>query len=192
MEGGFSKALLLRKEDGSEIVAKIPFSIAGPPKYTTASEVAVLQYRKHPITDRLTLCSRLMASTVNTHTQVPVPKVLAWSSDPSNPVGVEYIIMEKAPGVQLYKVWDDMSAADQFSLVLKLTKLDGQIAKIRFPASGSLYLRESMEDSDTYVNLDPEIDPSEEFCIGPSCERGWYPKSMATSLQSNFNRGPCR
>jgi hypothetical protein len=53
MEGGFSKALLLCKEDGSEIVAKIPFPIAGPPKYTTASEVAVLQYRKflnvHPL-----------------------------------------------------------------------------------------------------------------------------------------------
>jgi hypothetical protein len=44
MEGGFNKALILRKEDGSEIVAKIPFAIAGPPKYTTASEVAVLQY----------------------------------------------------------------------------------------------------------------------------------------------------
>jgi hypothetical protein len=28
MEGGFSKALLLHKEDGSEIVAKIPFTIA--------------------------------------------------------------------------------------------------------------------------------------------------------------------
>jgi hypothetical protein len=47
MEGGFSKALLLSKEDGSEIIAKIPFSIAGPPKYTTASEVAVLQYCKN-------------------------------------------------------------------------------------------------------------------------------------------------
>jgi hypothetical protein len=44
MEGGFSKALLLHKEDGSEIIAKIPLPIAGPPKYTTASEVAVLQY----------------------------------------------------------------------------------------------------------------------------------------------------
>jgi hypothetical protein len=47
MEGGFSKALLLRKEDGNEIVAKIPFRIAGPPKYTTASEVAVLEYREN-------------------------------------------------------------------------------------------------------------------------------------------------
>jgi hypothetical protein len=45
-EGGFSKALLMRKEDGREIIVKIPFPIAGPPKYTTASEVAVLRYRK--------------------------------------------------------------------------------------------------------------------------------------------------
>jgi hypothetical protein len=46
MEGGFSKALIMRKEDGSEVVAKIPFSIAGPSKYTTASEVAVLKFSK--------------------------------------------------------------------------------------------------------------------------------------------------
>jgi hypothetical protein len=46
MEGGFSKALIMRKEDGSEVVAKIPFPIAGPPKYTTASEVAVLKFSK--------------------------------------------------------------------------------------------------------------------------------------------------
>lgn len=44
MEGGFSKALLMSKEDGTEVVAKLPFSIAGPPKYLTASEVAVLKY----------------------------------------------------------------------------------------------------------------------------------------------------
>jgi hypothetical protein len=45
LEGGFSKAILMRKENGREIVVKIPFPIAGPPKYTTASEVAVLHYR---------------------------------------------------------------------------------------------------------------------------------------------------
>lgn len=46
MEGGFSRALIMRKEDGSEVVAKMPFPIAGPPKYTTASEVAVLKFSK--------------------------------------------------------------------------------------------------------------------------------------------------
>ena len=44
MEGGFSKALLMRKADGTEVVAKLPFKIAGPAHHTTASEVAVLQY----------------------------------------------------------------------------------------------------------------------------------------------------
>ena len=46
VEGGFSKALIMHKEDGSEVVAKIPFSIAGPSKYNTASEVAVLKFSK--------------------------------------------------------------------------------------------------------------------------------------------------
>ena len=46
LEGGFSKALLMRKEDGQEVIAKLPFPIAGPTKYTTASEVAVLHYCK--------------------------------------------------------------------------------------------------------------------------------------------------
>ncbi|KAJ8109346.1 hypothetical protein OPT61_g7526 [Boeremia exigua] len=171
IEGGFSKALFLSKQDGSEIIAKIPFPIAGPPKYTTASEVAVLQY-------------------LHAHTQVPVPKVLAWSSDPSNPVGAEYIIMEKAPGIQLFKRWGELSDWDQLCVVKQLTKLEGQIAKIRFPASGSLYLCESMADDDAYVSLDRETDPSGRFCIGPSCERGWHPQGMTAPLHTCFNRGP--
>lgn len=43
MEGGFSKALLMRKANGAEVVAKIPCRNAGPSVSTTESEVAVLQ-----------------------------------------------------------------------------------------------------------------------------------------------------
>jgi hypothetical protein len=57
MEGGFSKTMLLCKQDGSEIIARIPFPIAGPPKYTTASEVATLKYRKFPNVHPLMLCN---------------------------------------------------------------------------------------------------------------------------------------
>jgi len=39
MEGGFSKAFLMWKADGTEVVARIPCSIAGPPSLTTAGEV---------------------------------------------------------------------------------------------------------------------------------------------------------
>ncbi|RYO15711.1 hypothetical protein AA0111_g11632 [Alternaria arborescens] len=163
MEGGFSKALLLRREDGTEIVAKMPFAIAGPPKYTTASEVAVLQY---------------------------LPKVLAWDTDPSNPVGVEYIIMEKAPGVQLYKVWGDMNDWQQLRVVTQFTEFEGQMAKIRLPANGSLYLTKSMAESDTYVALDREMDPSGDYCIGPSCERGWHAPDHTATLYPQLHQGP--
>jgi hypothetical protein len=46
MEGGFSKALRMTKEDGTEVIAKIPCPNAGPASYTTASEVAVMKYGK--------------------------------------------------------------------------------------------------------------------------------------------------
>lgn len=44
MEGGFSKALLMKRADGTEVIAKIPCRIAGPPSLTTAGEVGVLEY----------------------------------------------------------------------------------------------------------------------------------------------------
>lgn len=44
MEGGFSKAFLMRKENGAEVIAKVPCRIAGPPSLTTAGEVGVLEY----------------------------------------------------------------------------------------------------------------------------------------------------
>lgn len=134
----------------------------------------------------------LSLSAVHTHTQVPVPKVSAWSSDPSNSVGAEYIIMEKAPGIQLYRVWAEMSDWDQLCAVKQLTKLEGEMSNIRFPASGSLYLRKSIVDHDTCAVLDPEVDPSGQFCIGPSCERGWYDQSKKKSLHSHVNCGPCQ
>lgn len=39
-EGGFNKVFLLRSESGREVIARIPTPIAGPPRYTTASEAA--------------------------------------------------------------------------------------------------------------------------------------------------------
>ncbi|KAL4778356.1 kinase-like domain-containing protein [Aspergillus varians] len=44
LEGGFSKALLMTKEDGSKLIAKVPCRIAGPAFLTTASEVGTLEY----------------------------------------------------------------------------------------------------------------------------------------------------
>lgn len=64
--------------------------------------------------------------------------------------------------------------------------------ELRFPTSGSLYLRESRGSADEYVTLDRDVDPSGQFCIGPSCERGWYVQGPAAPLQSRFQRGQCK
>lgn len=61
MEGGFSKALLMRKENGKEIIAKIPCGIAGPTCLTTASEVGVLEYGMSPYTADFSSSSYLLA-----------------------------------------------------------------------------------------------------------------------------------
>lgn len=43
-EGNFSKVFLLTMEDGKEVIAKLPNSNAGPHYFTSASEVATMDY----------------------------------------------------------------------------------------------------------------------------------------------------
>jgi hypothetical protein len=103
-------------------------------------------------------------------------------------------MMEKAPGIQLFERWDKISEMDKLGIVKQLAKLEGEMTGICMPASGSLYLRETMseDDGDTYIALDRDADPSRQFCIGPSCDRGWYSLNKeAASLYPQFNRGPC-
>lgn len=113
-----------------------------------------------------------------------MPRVLSWSSDSSNAVGVEYIIMEKAAGVPLFQQWSNMTEFEKLQLIKNLTKLEAQLLAVRFPAYGGLYLRTDM--SRLNRPLDSDIDPSQSFCIGPSCDR-----SFNTELNLEFNQGPC-
>ncbi|KAJ6112899.1 hypothetical protein N7512_008223 [Penicillium capsulatum] len=151
MEDGFSKALLVTTADGAEYIVKIPCPNAGRPMYCTASEVAVLNF-------------------VKTHTTIPVPKVLAWSSDSTNPVGAEYIVMERVPGVQIFKKWDEMGEGNRISIIKRLTQRERELAEIRFPAFGNLYHKTS----DELISLDQSVDPECLFCIGPSCDSAWF------------------
>jgi hypothetical protein len=126
------------------------------------------------------------------YTTIPVPKVLAWNADSSNPVGAEYIIMKKATGCQLATKWGDMKDLSHFEFIKNLCKLEADLAAIAFPANGSMYLRELMRAGDKCTPLAPEIDPSGQFCMGPSCERSWFDKDEADSVQDRLYRGPCK
>ena len=188
MEGGFSEVLLLKKEDGSELIAKIPCPNAGPPSYVTASEAAVMEYGKKMVYFHL---SRRIAhvALVRTHTTVPLPRAYTWNSNPSNPVGAEYVLMEKARGIQLFKVWDQMDDASRFRLMIELVKLERQLTSIKFPASGSLYFRKSMVNEVHSVELPRESDPESLYCIGLSCDRSWWPTPSREAIR---HHGPCK
>lgn len=114
--------------------------------------------------------------------------MFAWSDDSSNPVGAEYIIMEKAPGTRLFNKWETMTELQQFELTKAIAKLEGELTRLKFPANGSLYLKESLPDG---IALDKDVDPFQEFCIGQSCERSWSQKSDTLEMQSHFKSGPC-
>ncbi|OJJ51377.1 hypothetical protein ASPZODRAFT_127446 [Penicilliopsis zonata CBS 506.65] len=171
LEGGFSKALLMTTEDGSEYIVKIPCPNAGRPMYCTASEVAVLDF-------------------IRTRTTIPVPKVLAWSSDTTNAVGAEYIVMERVPGIQIFKKWDEMGESNRISLIKRLTQWEHELSEIQFPAYGNLYYKSSLSDSET-VPLDSSIDPEGEFCVGPSCDPSWLIQHGHQLLPGVY-RGPWR
>ncbi|KAE8366087.1 kinase-like domain-containing protein [Aspergillus caelatus] len=172
LEGGFSKALLMKKENGKEVIAKLPCRIAGPTSLTTACEVGVLEY-------------------VRKYTSIPAPRVFSWSSDDSNPVGAEYIIMEKAAGVPLVEQWGKMAEIDKLKLIKNLTKLEAQLAAIRFPAYGGLY-RQADVNHLQCQELSGSIDPFNLFRIGPSCDRSFSTDSTADfSTQSgDLDQGP--
>ncbi|CAN9147720.1 unnamed protein product [Alternaria alternata] len=95
--------------------------------------------------------------------------------------------MTKAPGVQLFKVWGDMDELDRIQVVRQVAEFEGEMTDIRFPASGSLYLRHSMAADDACIAMDLDMDPSGEFCIGPSCNRGWY---TATETATSSHQRP--
>lgn len=113
--------------------------------------------------------------------------MLAWSTDASNAVGSEYIIMEKAAGTQLVKLWSKMPDKDHLLLIKNLCALLAEMANVKFPASGALYLQESMSKDDRYVSLPSDSDPSAAFCIGPSCDRTWCDADMIRN-----HNGPCK
>jgi hypothetical protein len=45
-EGGFNRIFIFHTDNAKRIVARLPFSLAGPSKLTTNSEVATIKYRK--------------------------------------------------------------------------------------------------------------------------------------------------
>lgn len=112
-EGNYNKVFRLNMQDGQKIVAKIPNPNAGPAEYTTASEVATMEFAR-------------------TVLNLPVPKVLAWSATSQNPVESEYIIMEEARGVQLHEVWQKAELRAKGDIIREIVEIEKKMLSVSF------------------------------------------------------------
>lgn len=116
--GTFHKAYLISLVDRSELVASVARRYM--PRYKTRSEVATMNY-------------------IRENTNIPVPTVYHYDSNPYNRLGGEYILMSKAPGIQLGTVFHALRYQDLIKLLENLASLLLPLFAHRFSAIGSLY-----------------------------------------------------
>ncbi|KAF2500409.1 hypothetical protein BU16DRAFT_556879 [Lophium mytilinum] len=167
-EGLFNRAFIMHLDNDKKVVARIPFRVVGPKRLTTNSEVATIRY-------------------IQASTKIPIPKILDWSDDDSNPTGTEYIIMEHAPGVPLIKKWPFMSPHQHASCVKNLAQMIVDMARLQFPSFGSLYF------SDAPIDHQHRIKLRDGFCIGPHCGRSYWDCNVGEERfyeERPANRGP--
>jgi lysyl-tRNA synthetase class 2 len=124
-EGSHNKCFLLTMDNGIQVVARIPNPFL-PQKVETASEVATLDFLRNEL-------------------NIPVPKVYAWSNSKGEDVGVEYIVMEKAPEEELAKCWSTVDISDKVDIVSQLASIQAKISSVDWKYYGSIYYRDEID-----------------------------------------------
>ncbi|GBF62305.1 altered inheritance of mitochondria protein 9 [Trichophyton mentagrophytes] len=169
-EGGYNRVFIFTLDNGKKVVAKVPTSVAGPPRLTTNSEVATMAY-------------------LRSKSSLPIPETLLWNDDPSNPVGIEYIVQEHADGVNLHEHWPEMDIVQHMQCTKELSLQIREMASLDFPAYGSLYF------ADAPIEEKLKIPFGNGFCIGPYCSPLFWNCGAGESdiyKRLNTNRGPWR
>ncbi|CAI7572846.1 unnamed protein product [Penicillium glandicola] len=169
-DGMFNKAFLTTMEDGREVVAKVPHPNSGVPHFTTASEVATMDF-----------ATKIL--------DTPAPHVHAWNSQAqSHPVGAEFIIMDKIEGVPLSQVWSTMQLPQRLKVILALTSLQKKWLSVSFPHYGSLYYTGDVHSlAGSHYIKDGMAVTDSEFAIGPATGRDWFDAGRSIL---DIKRGP--
>ena len=169
--GSYNRIFRIGFEDGKHVIARIAFPTAGPKSRLTLSEVATMDFIRSRLGPR-------------------IPKVLAWDASSDNPVGCEYIIMEKCAGPTLHGRAD--TDPNSFRHVYDVAKLMSSLASIPFSQYGSIYYKGDvdphLQERPLYAEGIDGDDISQRFRIGPSVERRFYRGGRAHLA---IDRGPC-
>lgn len=153
--------------NGTEILARLPYLSTEPRRLTVASEVATLDLVRAA--------------------GIPVPRILQYSIDSGNSVGAEYIIMEKLPGRPLGDRWLTLSAKQRRKILTEIVKMEVKLFGIELPAYGSVYYEQDLPESMPRVAM-AEQTRLRNLCIGPYVDLAWWYRERASMI---LDRGPC-
>jgi len=76
---------------------------------------------------------------------IPIPDILACSSDANNAVDAVYIIEELADGVALGSLWTTMSSGARTDILSELVNIESRFTPASFNKNGSIYFKEDLE-----------------------------------------------
>ncbi|USW56979.1 Putative protein kinase domain, aminoglycoside phosphotransferase [Septoria linicola] len=143
-EGGFNRVFEVTMRDGFQLIARLPYPVTQPKSFPIASEAATMAHvRKHG---------------------VPTPAVYAYSHSQDNPVGAEYMMMEKIHGRCLGDIWYDLSDKERVKLLGEIVDREVKLFGISLPACGSIYHADDLPSQLNRVSMSSE---AENLCIGP-------------------------
>src|SRR5205814_9800757 len=91
-----------------------------------------------------------------------------------NPVGSEYIIMEKVDGVELSQKWPLLKGKERLAVMQSLLKFEEAFASVSFQRFGSLYYKDDIPEfvhSESCLRGYAGDANIERFAIGPTTDR---------------------
>lgn len=108
--------------DGREVLVRLPLRLEAPLRHSVANEAATLTFLQQQ--------------------GGPVPKILGYSAVTDNPVGIEYILLEKIHGRPLGDAWFSLDNKTVAKVMKQIVDIEQKCMSLSLPASGSLYFKE--------------------------------------------------
>jgi len=126
--GMFNKAYLLTFSNNKEAVARLPYKHLRL-QYRLQSEVGAMKFAAAKLPDKW---------------KPLVPEVYAWDSNPQNPVGSPYIIMEKMSGTTLASQFSTLSKERKISIAKQLARFTSALYQLgsEFTQIGGVYCKD--------------------------------------------------
>ncbi|KAI1473893.1 kinase-like domain-containing protein [Daldinia eschscholtzii] len=115
--------------DGIRLVLKIYLPVC--PKFMTESEVATLRW-------------------VDEHTRLPVPKVHCYDSSLNNPMGFEWILMDRIDGAPLFECWKSTTQGAKERIVKQIAEYAAICFTRQFRGIGNIYYALGPRQSNSY------------------------------------------